>query len=75
MYAGDRKDIPEWLRNNHDWQNPVDVKNLEVKVYIHFLAGIKTRIQGGLIIQKMVHIEYECRCSLCVLRLSTIGWT
>jgi hypothetical protein len=30
VYAGDRKDIPEWLRNNHDWQNPVDVKKLEI---------------------------------------------
>lgn len=48
VYAGDKKDIPEWLRINHDWQNPVDVKKLEVNVYRQFLADTKTQIQGGL---------------------------
>lgn len=40
VYCGDKKDIPEWLRNNHDWQNPVDVRKLEVNVYIQFLVDI-----------------------------------
>jgi hypothetical protein len=48
VFAGDRKDIPEWFRNNHDWHNPVDVKKLEVNVYIQFLAGSKIQTQGGL---------------------------
>ena len=42
VYAGDKKDIPEWLRNHHDWQSPVDVKKLEVNVYKRFLADVNT---------------------------------